>query len=121
MLTAKEQRFIFEYRVDGDGANAARRAGYAPKSAKVTACKLLKKPAIAEAITHYEAEKANQLIADATERRELLTGFARKAKNPVAAIKAMDILNKMDGIYVLKHQHDVKASLVDLLAGAPPA
>ena len=54
MLTAKEQRFIHEYRLDGDGANAARRAGYAPKSAKVTASRLLKKPAIAEAINNQE-------------------------------------------------------------------
>lgn len=107
MLTAKEQRFVREYRVDGDGANAARRAGYASKSAKVTACKLLKKPEVAALIANQEQEKANQRIADAAERRELLTLIARDtgAKNRMSAIKAMDVLNKMDGVYVQKHEH----------------
>ena len=106
MLTAKEQRFIHEYRVDGDGANAARRAGYASKSAKVTACRLLKKPAIAEAIAHQEQGRANQAIANAQERRELLTLIARDIgeKNRLAAIKAMDTLNRMDAMYVQKHE-----------------
>jgi phage terminase small subunit len=105
VLTTKEQRFVREYRVDGDAANAARRAGYAKASAKVTGCRLLKKPEVAAAIANHESEKANQLIADAAERRELLTGIARSGKNPVAAIKAVDILNKMDGVYVQKHEH----------------
>jgi phage terminase small subunit len=111
MLTTKEQRFIREFRVDGDGANAARRAGYASSSAKVTACRLLKKPAIAEAIANHESEKANQLIADANERRELLTRISRSNKNPVAAIKAIDVLNKMDGAYIEKHQHSGNVEL----------
>lgn len=112
MLTAKEQRFVREYRIDADGANAARRAGYASKSAKVTACKLLKKPEVAEAIANQEAEKANQAIADANERRELLTKWARGSKDPVAAIRAMDVLNKMDGAYIEKHVHQVEMTRV---------
>lgn len=58
MLTAKEQRFIAEYLVDFNGAEAARRAGYAPKSAKVTASRLLAKAPIKAAI---DAKRATQL------------------------------------------------------------
>jgi phage terminase small subunit len=40
-LTAKQQRFIEEYTVDFNGAQAATRAGYAPRSARITASRLL--------------------------------------------------------------------------------
>ena len=60
MLTQKEQRFVAEYPVDLNGAAAAVRAGYAPRSAKVTASRLLKKPAIKAAI---DAKKTAQLQA----------------------------------------------------------
>lgn len=111
-LTGKEQRFVAEYVVDGDGANAARRAGYASGSAKVTACQLLKKDHIKAAIQAQQAAIAHQsltekhgTIADAAERREILTKIARAGRNKkfaVPAIKAMDVLNKMDGLYLTK-------------------
>lgn len=122
MLTAKEQRFIREFRIDGDGANAARRAGYAPKSAKVTACRLLKKPAIAQAIANQEAEKANQNIADAQERREFLTTMQRDpTAHPIARLKAADILNKMDGQYLQRVEVSHAVPLFALPAGSTPS
>ena len=45
-------------------------------------------------------------IADAKERRELLTTHARSTDNPFAAIRAIDTLNKMDGVYIERHQHE---------------
>ena len=109
-LTVKQQKFVAEYLVDGDGANAARRAGYASSSAKVTACELLKRADIRAAI---EAEKAalpsqtltekHGTIADATKRRETLSGiFLDVEAHPIARLKAVDILNKMDGLYLTK-------------------
>lgn len=44
-------------------------------------------------------------IANATERRELLTQFARAKDAPLAAIRAVDVLNKMDGAYIEQHEH----------------
>ena len=38
----KQSRFVREYAVDCNGAAAAVRAGYAPRSAKVTASRLLR-------------------------------------------------------------------------------
>jgi phage terminase small subunit len=46
----KEQRFIAEYSIDLNGAQAAIRAGYAKGSARITASKLLTKPNIQAAI-----------------------------------------------------------------------
>jgi hypothetical protein len=42
LLTPKEQQFVAEYLVDRNGAADARRAGYAAKSAKITAARLLR-------------------------------------------------------------------------------
>lgn len=66
---AKEARFIAEYLVDFNGARAAEAAGYAAKSARVTASKLLAKPNIREAI---EAKRAKQIeTADLSAARVL--------------------------------------------------
>lgn len=58
MLTLKERRFVSEYLVDGNGLQAAIRAGYAPKSAHVTASRLLRKPNVKAAV---DAKRAKQL------------------------------------------------------------
>lgn len=53
-LTPKEHRFVLEYLRDGNGAAAARAAGYAEKSAHVTASQLLRKPNVG---ARYEKER----------------------------------------------------------------
>ena len=45
-LTPKMRAFIYEYAQCGNGAEAARRAGYSVKSAKVTAARLIALPVI---------------------------------------------------------------------------
>lgn len=49
-LNAREQRFVEEYLVDLNGAQAASRAGYSAKTSNVTASKLLTRPNIHAAI-----------------------------------------------------------------------
>lgn len=49
-LTRKQQKFVEEYLVDLNGAQAAIRAGYSAASAKEIACENLTKPHIAAAI-----------------------------------------------------------------------
>lgn len=111
-LTGKRQRFVAQFVLDGDGANAARRAGYSAKSAKVIACRLLKLPEIQSAIANQRDAIVNQpiverhgTIADATERRERLSAIFRdETAHPIARLKAADILNKMDGEYIERHE-----------------
>lgn len=60
-LTAREERFCQEYTVCYNGAEAARRAGYAEKSAAKTACKLLKEERILRRIRELQQETLEQL------------------------------------------------------------
>ena len=61
-LTPKQQRFVEEYLVDSNGAAAAVRAGYSPKSAKVIACKLLTKAHVRTAL-----EEQRQALTERTD------------------------------------------------------
>ena len=57
-LKLKQQRFVEEYLVDLNGTQAAIRAGYRPRSAKVTASRLLSKANIRTAVAEERAEAA---------------------------------------------------------------
>ena len=54
-LAPKRQLFITEYLVDGNGKQAAIRAGYSPRSAEVEASRLLRNVQVAEAIAKRQA------------------------------------------------------------------
>ncbi|MEQ9126549.1 MAG: terminase small subunit [Alphaproteobacteria bacterium] len=56
-MTPKQQRFVEEYLVDLNGAQAAIRAGYAPKRASDTARKTLKNREVADAVAAGMAAK----------------------------------------------------------------
>lgn len=56
----KVAKFVSEYLVDLNGTQAAIRAGYAPKSAHVTASKLLKTPKVKGALDAAMAERAKR-------------------------------------------------------------
>lgn len=65
-LTPKQQRFVEEYVVDFNGAEAARRAGYSKRSAKEIASQLLARPEIAAAVkaAAQKVSHATQLTAE---------------------------------------------------------
>ena len=53
-LPWKQRRFVEEYPVDQNGAAAAVRAGYSASRAKQTAWRLLRKPAVQEALAEVQ-------------------------------------------------------------------
>ena len=53
-LTTKQERFIHEYMIDGNGSRAAIDAGYGRKSSRVIASQLLKNPNIAEKLNNQK-------------------------------------------------------------------
>ena len=65
-MTEKQRRFVEEYAVDGNGKQAAIRAGYSPATAEVQASRLLRDAKVAAAVA--EARKARsertQITAD---------------------------------------------------------
>lgn len=56
----RKQLFVGEYLIDLNQTAAAIRAGYAPKSAKDTATRLMKEPAVVEAIEKAMAERSRR-------------------------------------------------------------
>lgn len=77
-LTAKQQRFCDEYLIDLNATQAAIRAGYSKKTAKVIATENLTKPAISEYIEKRMAEKEAELIASQDEVLKYLTSVMRR-------------------------------------------
>lgn len=104
-LTAKQARFVAEYLKDGNATQSAIRAGYSSATAYSIGNENLSKPEIASAIQVAQDAMTQATIADAKERREVLSGLLRNGDvNPKARIQALDVLNKMDGLYVSKHE-----------------
>jgi len=69
-LTAKEQRFVAEYLVDGNASRAARSAGYSERSAERQGSELTAKPHVKRAIAAAlkAQEKRTLVTADANLR-----------------------------------------------------
>ena len=102
-LNAKQEAFVREYLRDGNATQAAIRAGYSKHTAEQQGPRLLGNVGVARAFKAGQAKLVKSTIADATERRETLsTMFRDKKAHPIARLKAADILNKMDGVYVTK-------------------
>lgn len=77
-LTAKQQRFCDEYLVDLNATQAAIRAGYSKKTARVIATENLTKPAIREYIDERMKAKEAALVADQDEVMRYLTAVMRR-------------------------------------------
>lgn len=64
-MTPKQSRFVEEYLVDLNATQAALRAGYAPRSADVTAARLLGNARIAEALVTAQKARSERTKIDA--------------------------------------------------------
>ncbi len=125
VLTDREARFVgvFTGTAHGVGSRAAEMAGY--RHGRVAAVRLMKQLRVRAAIeqrqaaieaatavraAERQAEREAQWreqIASAVERRAILKRWARDERHLVSAIRAIDTLNRMDGVYVEKHEHAV--------------
>jgi hypothetical protein len=102
-LTTKQQRFINEYLVDANGAAAAARAGYATRSAKVAASRMLTKdnPVSRVIKARQDAESTRlgisrqEVIVSLLEAAEL----ARAQASPMALIASAREIGKLLGFY----------------------
>lgn len=107
-LSERERRFVDAYMgaAAGNATKAAELAGYRPSHARQQGSRLVTKAHIIAEMEARRAKLEQPTIADAKERRELLSEHARSKDNPMAAIKAMDVLNKMDGEYLERVKHE---------------
>ena len=103
-----QEKFCIEFVRCGNATEAYKRAGYKARSDKVAgtaAARLLGNVGIQQRIVELQSEMDSHKIMDAAERRELLTQFARDEETAKPdRLKAMDLLNKMDGVYINKTQ-----------------
>lgn len=108
ILRRLQEKFCIEFVRCGNATEAYKRAGYKVKSDKVAgvcATKLLGHARIQAHIAKLRRELDSHKIMDAAERRELLTRFARdEDTGKTDRLRAMDLLNKMDGVYINKTQ-----------------
>ena len=132
-LTPKQELFCQFYALTFNASKSAVDAGYSKKTAKATGYENMTKQAIQdrlkELLAPQEAE-ARGRVADLAERNEILTNIARNTElnslglsvvNESDKIRAVDTLNKAEGIYIEKRQisgHDGK-ELVSTLKFVP--
>ena len=101
-LSAKQTRFVTEYLVDGNAAQAAIRAGHKPIGAKVTGCRLLTNPNLRARLEALQAADATRLCL---EREVVLNGLtqsiemARLQGNPAAMIRGWSEIGRLMGYY----------------------
>lgn len=76
-MTKKQKRFADEYLIDCNATQAAIRAGYSEKTARVTAAKMLTNANIRTYIDEQLAKMHDENIADAEEVMKYLTSVLR--------------------------------------------
>ncbi len=109
--------------ISGMTQAAAYREAY-PRAKKWTdktvyskAWKLHHMPEIQERIKELQAEAAAAAVMDRQERLETLTAIARdEHMHPKQRMQAIDILNKMDAVYVQRVEANVHGDLSDAAA-----
>lgn len=134
-LTAKQKRFCDEYLIDMNITQAAIRAGYSKKTARVIGQQNLSKLAVKNYINERMKEKEAELIADSDEVMRYLTSVLRgqsqsevvvvenigdymsearliqKAPDEKERLKAAELLGKAHQIFVDKVEQTVDMDL----------
>ena len=132
-LTLKQRNFCDEYLISGNATDAARKAGYSEKTAKVIGAENLTKPAIKAYIASKRAKVAEKfeitqeyLMRSLKEIHEynkeeaiFVTGVGKhsvsikKMKDAAASIKAAELLGKTADIklFVERKEVDVKGNI----------
>ena len=116
-LTEQQEKFCLYFRKTGGNKTlAAIKAGYSKKTAAAQGSRLLKNVNVNNRIKELADDAARKTIMDTVERQEQLTKIAR---DPTAEnrdrVRAMDILNKMDGKYLIKVDVTVTAKIGEVI------
>lgn len=94
-LTPKQKAFCEEYLIDLNATQAAIRAGYSSKTARVIGQENLTKPAIKQYIDEKLKQMESERIADATEVMEYLTNVIRgKGEEPTVVQEQIPVIGK---------------------------
>lgn len=121
MLTAKQEKFVQNI-IEGMSQAEAYRSAYSTKNMSdnavwCEASKLMDNPKVAQRLKELRDQLADSAIMTAKERLQWLTVIIRGEEESTGdKLKAVDIMNKMQGEYVTKVQGELKmAKLEELL------
>lgn len=107
MLTQKQENFCLEYIKCGNASEAYRRSYNAKKMKDeviwVKACELLKNGNVEVRVNELKERAVSKAIITVEQRKELLSRWAWEEETP-NALKALDLLNKMENLYTQKVQ-----------------
>ena len=95
MLTDKQERFAQAYILHRNATEAAKAAGYAPRSAYNQGYRMLKNDEIAERIADLENELVTNI--DVIDEIENQYTFAKANGHTNSAIKALELLSRVRG------------------------
>lgn len=104
-LNARQKAFCEYYVASGNATEAAKKAGYSERYTNKNVNKLRQNTAIIEYIEELQKKAQSSRIMSAVERKEWLTKVLNDDNAKLNdKLKAIDILNKMDGEYTEKVQ-----------------
>ena len=104
-LNARQKSFCEFYVASGNATESAIKAGYSEKYTNKNVSKIRQNTAVQEYIKELQEKAKTSRIMTAVERREFLTEVIKNGNEQVQdRLKALDILNKMDGEYIEKMQ-----------------
>ena len=123
MLTAKQEKFVQNI-LEGMSQADAYRSAYSCKNMSDNAIYreaslLVDNPKVAQRLTELRNELAKSSIMTAQERLEWLTGLVNTGSPyslSAEKIRAIDVMNKMEGLYVQRISGEIKMKkLEDML------
>ena len=102
-LNARQKAFCEYYVASGNATEAAIKAGYSETYSKTRTNVLLQNVEICRYINELQEKAKSSRVMTAIERREFLTSMIKDGTvKDTDRLKALDILNKMDGEYTQK-------------------
>lgn len=119
-LTEKQLRFVeaFTGEAQGNATRAARLAGYGGNEAAlaVRGAELVRNRKVQEAIARATEAVRSRAIATREERQEFLTEMMRATElEPKDRIKACEVLGKIQGDFVERHEVEHKTAVVSFV------
>jgi phage terminase small subunit len=100
-LTARQLKFTREYAVDGNGTQAAIRAGYSPNSAQMQSSRLLSKDMVSKSVAKFQERhriKAEVTIESLAAELEHDRDRARQLDQTATAVTATVQIAKLYGL-----------------------
>jgi phage terminase small subunit len=113
-LTQKQENFCLAYIKTGNASEAYRQAYNAekmkPETIHVKACELLQDGNVSVRVKELKDKAESKAIITLEQRKELLSRFAWE-EDATNAMKAMDLLNKMESVYIQKQQTELSGAV----------